>query len=106
MKQNEIAKITPIFDPLTGKKITSYEEEMEARDKIDRLARITKKGGKRRCNHSSLKEIKYVGIEFEPSKIESCEKEVNDALSQGFEPIRDFETGRGLVMVLGLWKEE
>ena len=39
MKQNEIARITPIFDPLTGKKITSYEEEMEARDKIDRLAR-------------------------------------------------------------------
>ena len=50
--------------------------------------------------------IRYVGIEFEPSKIESCEKEVNDALSQGFEPIRDFETPRGLVMVLGLWKQD
>ena len=96
----------PIFDPLTGKKITSYEEEMEARDRIDQLARATAKGGKHKCVHSTLKQVKYVGIEFEPSKISDCEKEVNAALSQGFEPIRDVETARGLVMVLGLWKEE
>ena len=37
---------------------------------------------------------------------ELIEKEVNAALSRGFEPIRDFETARGLVMVLGLWKQE
>ena len=98
--------VAPLFDPVTGKKITSYEEEMETRDKIDQLARATEKGGKHKCVHSSLKQIRYVGIEFDPLKIESCEKQVNDALSQGFEPIRDFETGRGLVMVLGLWKED
>ena len=96
----------PIFDPLTGKKITNYDEEMEARKKIDELSRRMAKGGKHKCDHYMLKRIKYVGIEFEPSKIESCEKEVNDALSAGFEPIRDFETARGLVMVLGLWKQD
>ena len=107
MENNEeMPNGSPSFNPVTGKKIASYAEEMEARDKIDQLARATAKGGKHKCVHSSLKEIRYVGIEFEPSKIQSCEKEVNAALSQGFEPIRDFETGRGLVMVLGLWKEE
>ena len=106
MNGNELPTMDPIFDPLTGKKIASYEEEMKTRDKIDQMARATSKGGKHSCVHSALKAIRYVGIEFDPSKISGCEKEVNDALSQGFEPIRDFETGRGLVMVLGLWKEE
>jgi len=106
MNENQLPTMNPIFDPLTGKKIVSYEEEMETREKIDQMARAKTKGGKHACVHSALKAIRYVGIEFDPSKISGCEKEVNDALSQGFEPIRDFETGRGLVMVLGLWKEE
>ena len=98
--------VAPLFDPVTGKKITSDEEELLAIKKIDQLARKKQKGGEHKCDHYRLRQIRYVGIEFEPSKIESCEKEVNDALSQGFEPIRDFETARGLVMVLGLWKQD
>ena len=106
MNENQLPTMNPIFDPLTGKKIASYEEEMETREKIDQMARAKAKGGKHACVHSALKAIRYVGIEFDPAKIAGCEKEVNEALSQGFEPIRDFETARGLVMVLGLWKEE
>ena len=106
MNGNKLPTMDPIFDPVTGKKIESYAEEMQTRDKIDQMARAKAKGGKHNCVHSALKAIKYVGIEFEPSKISGCEKEVNDALEQGYEPIRDFETARGLVMVLGLWKEE
>lgn len=51
-----------------------------------------------------LAKIRYIGIEFDPTKIDSCEKEVNDALSQGYEPIRDVDTPRGLIMVLGMWE--
>jgi len=54
--------------------------------------------------HHRLTSIRYIGVEFNPSKIDSCEKEVNDALSEGYEPIRDVETACGLVIVLGLWK--
>ena len=76
-------------------------EQIEKMQKqLDQLAK------KKPRSRKKLKKIKYVGVEFEPSKISSCEKEVNDALSQGFEPIRDFETARGLVMVLGLWKQD
>tara|TARA_Y100000782_G_C9977746_1_gene178765 strand:+ start:145 stop:474 length:330 start_codon:yes stop_codon:yes gene_type:complete len=109
MNQNEIEMQTrsgPVFDPITGQRITSPKEELLARKKIDLMARTMMKGGKNQCEHYKLKKIKYVGIEFEPSKIETCEKEVNDALTQGFEPIRDVETARGLVMVLGLWQQD
>ena len=30
----------------------------------------------------------------------------SDALSEGFEVIRDFETGGGIVMTLGKWEKE
>ena len=65
---------------------------------LDQLAK------KKPRSRKKLKKIKYVGVEFEPSKIEYCEKQVNDALSQGYEPIRDVDTPRGLIMVLGLWQ--
>ena len=51
-----------------------------------------------------ITKIRYIGVEFDPEKIEDCEREINEALSQGYEPIRDVETARGLVMVMGLWK--
>ena len=32
--------------------------------------------------------------------------EINEALSDGFEVLRDFETGGGIVMTLGKWEKE
>ena len=74
-------------------------EQIEKMQKqLDQLAK------KKPRSRKKLKKIKYVGVEFCPTKIGDCEKEVNDALSQGFEPIRDVDTPRGLVLVLGLWQ--
>ena len=74
-------------------------EQIEKMQKqLDQLAK------KKPRSRKKLRKIKYVGVEFEPSKIVSCEKEVNDALSQGYEPIRDVDTPRGLILVLGLWQ--
>lgn len=74
-------------------------EQIEKMQKqLDQLAK------KKSRSRKKLRKIKYVGVEFEPSKIEYCEKQVNDALSQGYEPIRDVDTPRGLVLVLGLWQ--
>ena len=75
---------------------------MEQIEKIQKqLDQLAKKKPRSR---KKLKKIKYVGVEFEPSKIEYCENQVNDALSQGYEPIRDVDTPRGLILVLGLWQ--
>ena len=50
-----------------------------------------------------MQEIKYIGVEFEPTDVRKGEDEVNTALKAGFEPIRDFQTAKGIVVVLGLW---
>tara|TARA_Y100001949_G_scaffold73255_1_gene62154 strand:+ start:548 stop:823 length:276 start_codon:yes stop_codon:yes gene_type:complete len=60
---------------------------------------------KKKKRPDKLAKIRYVGVEFDPQKIDECERRVNDALSQGYEPIRDVDTPRGLVLVLGLWKK-
>ena len=53
-----------------------------------------------------MQEIRYVGVEFDPVKVKQGQNEVNVALKSGFEPIRDFETARGIIMVLGKWGEK
>ena len=70
------------------------------------MNRLTKKQLKKLRKKEVLKKIKYVGVEFEPAKIDACEREVNEALSKGYRPIRDIDTPRGLVIVLGLWQED
>jgi len=41
-----------------------------------------------------------------PEKFKTGEAEINDALANGFEVIRDFETGGGIVMALGKWERK
>ena len=53
-----------------------------------------------------MEEIRYIGVEFDPVKVKQGQSEINAALKSGFEPIRDFETGRGIIMVLGKWSEK
>ena len=53
-----------------------------------------------------LTKMKFVGVAFDPQKYKVGEAEINDALSDGFEVIRDFETGGGIVMTLGKWEKE
>ena len=52
-----------------------------------------------------LTEMKFVGVPFDPQKYKAGEIEINNALSDGFEILRDFETGGGIVMALGKWKK-
>ena len=50
--------------------------------------------------------MKFVGVVFDPEKYKAGEAEINEALSEGFEVIRDFETGGGIVIALGKWEEK
>ena len=49
--------------------------------------------------------MKYLGVVFDPEKYKAGEAEINIALSDGFEVIRDFETGGGIVVALGKWEK-
>ena len=50
--------------------------------------------------------MKFVGVVFDPEKYKAGESEINDALSEGFEVLRDFETGGGIVIALGKWENK
>ena len=70
-------------------------------EKMEKDIRLLKKRPVR-----NLTKIKFVGVAFDPQKYKAGETEINDALSEGFEVIRDFQTGGGIVMTLGKWEKE
>ena len=72
--------------------------------KIEKLEKDIKKLKKRPTK--KLAKMKFVGVIFDPEKYKTGETEINDALSEGFEVIRDFQTGGGIVMALGKWEKE
>ena len=78
--------------------------ENESNSKIEKLEKDIKKLKKRKL--SKLAKMKFVGVEFDPEKYKAGEAEINDALSDGFEIMRDFQTGGGIVMALGKWEKE
>jgi len=86
-----------------GQKIDRIQERIgrdikEARDRMTKHIDDFEKEKKKK-----MQEIKYIGVEFDPNGVQKGQDEVNAALKSGFEPIRDFETAKGIVMVLGLW---
>ena len=84
-------KIDKIYDTIS-------DEIKSARDEMKKHIEEAEKDRDRK-----MKEIRYIGVEFEPIDVKKGEEEVNTALKAGFEPIRDFETAKGIVMVLGMW---
>ena len=70
-------------------------------EKMEKDIRLLKKRPARK-----LTKMKFVGVAFDPQKYKAGEAEINDALSNGFEVIRDFQTGGGIVMALGKWEKE
>ena len=64
------------------------------------IKRLKKKQGRK------MVRIKFVGVIFDPKKFKTGEAEINDALADGFEVIRDFETAGGIVMALGKWERK
>ena len=82
--------------------------EKENDSKIEELEKCIDKQGKdikklKKKSQRKMTAMKFVGVIFDPEKYKAGETEINDALSDGFEVIRDFQTGGGIVMALGKW---
>ena len=71
---------------------------------IDKHAKDIKKLKKK--SQRKMTAMKFVGVAFDPEKYKAGEAEINDALANGFEVLRDFETGGGIVMALGKWEKK
>ena len=77
--------------------------DKEKNSKIEKIEKDIKLLKKRKTR--KLTKMKFVGVVFDPQKYKVGEAEINDALSDGFEVIRDFETGGGIVLALGKWEK-
>jgi len=85
--------------------------ENESNSRIEELAKCIDKQGKdikklKKRQPRKMTAMKFIGVLFDPEKFKSGEAEINDALANGFEVIRDFETGGGIVMALGKWENK
>ena len=85
--------------------------EKENNSKLDALAKCVLKQEKdikklKKKSRRKMTAMKFVGVIFDPKKFKTGEAEINDALADGFEVIRDFETGGGIVMALGKWDKK
>ena len=85
--------------------------EKENDSKLDALAKCVLKQEKdikklKKKSRRKMTAMKFVGVIFDPKKFKTGEAEINDALADGFEVIRDFETGGGIVMALGKWEKK
>ena len=76
----------------------------ELQKRIGKQAKDLKKLEKK--SQMRMTAMKFVGVIFDPKKFKTGEAEINDALADGFEVIRDFETGGGIVMALGKWERK
>jgi len=85
--------------------------ENESNSKIEKLEKCIDKHAKdikklKKKSRRTMTAMKFIGVVFDPEKFKSGEAEINDALSDGFEVIRDFETAGGIVMALGKWERK
>ena len=85
--------------------------ENENNSKLDALAKCVLKQEKdikklKKKSRRKMTAMKFVGVIFDPKKFKTGEAEINDALANGFEVMRDFETGGGIVMALGKWERK
>ncbi len=51
--------------------------------------------------NGKLKMIRHIGVSFDRTKLSADEQQVNKALEDGYEIIHKFETGMGMVYVMG-----
>ena len=75
----------------------------ELQKRIDKQAKDLKKLEEK--SQMRMTAMRFVGVIFDPEKFKTGETQINQALADGFEVIRDFETGGGIVMALGKWEK-
>ena len=83
----------------------------ELEEKLDAVGMLSMKQEKdikklKKRQRRKMTAMKFVGVVFDPEKYKAGEEEINEALSDGFEVIQDFQTGGGIVFALGKWENK
>ena len=83
----------------------SNEEIIRMKHTLDAHTKKLDKFLKKKPKRDKLARIKYIGVLFDENKCKKGEEEINNALDEGYEVMRDFETGAGIVVCLAKWKK-
>ena len=105
MEKESNSKIQELEEKLDAVGIICLTQEKHL-DKIDQFNMKQEKDGKKlkKRQPKKMTAMKFVGVAFDPEKYKAGEAEINEALSDGFEVIQDFQTGGGIVFALGKWE--
>ena len=80
------------------------QSQMKVLKKIKKWEDIAQNGGFK--NQEKLLEVRFIGIEFDYQKVDVGQRLLNEALAEGFQPLRDFDRGSGIVMVMAKWGKQ
>ena len=107
MENENNSKIQELEEKLDAVGMLSMKQEKHL-DKIDQFNMKQEKDSKKlkKRQPKKMTAMKFVGVAFDPEKYKAGEAEINEALSDGFEVLRDFETGGGIVIALGKWENK
>ena len=84
----------------------SMEEKMKNLEKMLETISDDMKEVKDKRFNEKIARMRFVGVIFDPEKYKAGEDKINVALDEGFEVMRDFETGGGIVMCLAKWEKK
>ena len=83
---------------------SSNEEIIKMKDTLDNHTKKLDVLLKKKSKTVRMTQIKYVGVPFDQKNYKIGEQEINNALKDGYEVVRDFETGGGIVVCLAKWE--
>jgi N-acetylglutamate synthase-like GNAT family acetyltransferase len=82
------------------------ETQTKTPESIKQMAKeAAKSAGKYGIKTAKIHEMRFIGVEFDYRKVKIGEELVNKAISQGFQPLRDYETNSGLVIIMARWED-
>ena len=85
------------------KQAKAIQEKMKNLEKMLETISDDMKEVKDKRFNEKMARIRYIGVIFDPEKYKAGEDKINAALDEGFEVMRDFETGGGIVMCMAKW---
>ena len=80
------------------------QSQTQVLKKIKKWEDIALNGGFK--NQDKLLEVRFIGVEFDYQKVDVGQRLLNEALAEGFQPLRDFDRGSGIVMVVAKWGKQ
>ena len=78
--------------------------DKDERREVDALKQKVAEISEQQRMTRKLANVKYIAVEFDYKQYKDGEKEVNDAISHGYEVIDNYKTESGIVVVLGLYR--